>query len=88
MDHDLEALSREELVREVRRLRAGIRAHRDSSGHELCWHHPHLWGLLPERVVPEVAVPPWPKFLRGCVRYRESLDRELPNAPLADVELK
>lgn len=88
MDDDLEALSREELVREVRRLRAGIRAHRDSSGHDLCWHHPQLWGLLPERVIPEVAVPPWPKFLRGCVRYRESLDRELPNAPAADVELE
>ena len=88
MDDDLETLSREELVHEVRKLRAGIRAHRDSSGHDLCWHHPQLWGLLPERVVPEVAVPPWPKFLRGCVRYRESLDRELPNAPVADVELE
>jgi hypothetical protein len=62
MDDDLETLSREELVREVKRLRAGIRAHRDSSGHDLCWHHPQLWGLLPER--------------------------ELPNAPVADVELK
>ena len=88
MDDDLETLSREELVHEVRKLRAGIRAHRDSSGHDLCWHHPQLWGLLPERVVPEVAVPPWPKFLRGCVRYRESLDRELPNARVADVELE
>jgi hypothetical protein len=45
-----------------------------------------MWGLLPERVTPEVAVPPWPKFLRGCVRYRESLDRELANAPVEDVE--
>lgn len=88
MDDDLEALNREELVREVRRLRAGIRAHRGSSGHDLCWHHPQLWGLLAERVIPQVAVPPWPKFLRGCLRYRESLDRELPNAPVADVELE
>jgi hypothetical protein len=24
----------------------------------------------------------------GCVRYRESLERELPNAPVADVEDK
>jgi hypothetical protein len=88
MDDDLEALSREELVREARRLRAGIRAHRDSSGHDLCWHHPELWGLLPERVAPDVAVPPWPKFLRGCLRYRESLDRELPDAPVTDVEFK
>jgi hypothetical protein len=86
MDDDLERLSREELVAEVKRLRQGIRAHRDSTGHDLCWHHPDLWGLLPERVSPEVAVPPWPRFLRGCVKYRESLDRELPNAATADVE--
>jgi len=86
MDEDLDALSRDELIAEVRRLRAGIRQHRDSSGHDLCWHHPQLWGLLPEPVAPEVAVPPWPKFLRGCLRYRESLDRELPDAPIADVK--
>jgi hypothetical protein len=86
MDHDLEGLSREELVSEVKRLRAGIRAHRDSTAQELCWHHPDLWNLLPEKVRPEVAVPPWPNFLRGCVRYRESLDRQLPDAPVADVE--
>ena len=88
MDDDLEALSHEELVREVRRLRAGIRAHRDSSGHDLCWHHPQLWGLLPEPMKADVAVPPWPRFLRGCVRYRESLDRELPDAPRVDTEFK
>jgi hypothetical protein len=85
-DHDLEGLDREQLLLEVKRLRAGIRAHRDSTGHDLCWHHPDLWGLLPERITPDVAVPPWPKFLRGCLRYREALDRELPNAPSADYE--
>jgi hypothetical protein len=86
MDDDLEALSREELIAEVKRLRAGIREHRDSTGHDLCWHHPNLWGLLPEKMTPEVAVPPWPKFLRGCLRYREALERELPNAPTFDDE--
>jgi hypothetical protein len=86
MDDDLESLSRERLIAEVKRLRAGIRTHRDSSGHDLCWHHPELWGLLPEKVAPDVAVPPWPQFLRGCLRYRESLERELPNAPVADGE--
>ncbi|MDQ6869032.1 MAG: hypothetical protein M3178_11760 [Pseudomonadota bacterium] len=86
MDIDLEQLSRDELIAEVKRLRTGIRAHRDSTGHDLCWHHPQLWGLLPEPISPDVAVPPWPRFLRGCVRYRESLDRELPNAPRADFE--
>lgn len=86
MDQDLDRLSRDELIAEVKRLRTGIRAHRDSTGHELCWHHPKLWSLLPERVTPDVAVPPWPKFLRGCLRYRESLDRQLPNAPVLDRE--
>jgi hypothetical protein len=86
MDEDLIALSRDALIAEARKLRAGIRAHRDSSGHELCWHHPQLWGLLPEPIPPQVAVPPWPKFMRGCIAYRTALERELPDAPVADVE--
>jgi len=86
MDEDLETMSRDALIAEAKRLRAGVRAHRDSSGHDLCWHHPRLWGLLPERTNPEVAVPPWPRFLRGCVAYREALDRELSGAPVADMD--
>jgi hypothetical protein len=88
VDEDLERLSREELVAEVKRLRQGIRTHRDSSGHDLCWHHPQLWSLLPERVDPKIAVPPWPKFLRGCVKYRESLERQRPEAPVHDREFE
>jgi hypothetical protein len=84
MDEDLNAMSIEQLAAEVRRLRAGIRAHRDTTGHELCWHHPALWGLLPERTDPVPAVPAWPEFLRGCVRYRQSLDQQLPDAPRSD----
>ena len=86
MDEDLERLGREPLIAEVKRLRQGIREHRDSSGHDLCWHHPQLWGLLPERIDPEIAAPPRPRFLRGCVRYRESLERERPDAPVHDRE--
>jgi hypothetical protein len=86
MDADLDGMDRATLVDEIKRLRAAIRAHRDSSGHDLCWHHPQLWGLLPEKIAPEVAVPPWSKFIRGCVAYREVLDRELPAAPIAGVE--
>ena len=80
MDEDLNGLTREQLIDEVKRLRAGIRAHRDSSGHDLCWHHPALWSLLPEPAQPRVAVPDWPQFMRGCIRYRESLDEQLPHA--------
>jgi hypothetical protein len=86
MDADLERLDRDSLIAEVRRLRAGIRAHRDSSGQELCWHHPQLWGLLPEKTDPLPVVPSWPRFLHGCVKYREALDRELLEAPRSDGE--
>jgi hypothetical protein len=86
MDEDLADMSNERLIEEVRRLRAAIREHRDSSGQELCWHHPQLWSLLPEPIEPEIAVPPWPKFLRGCVKYRESLDTQRPGAPVFDKD--
>ena len=81
MDDDLERMSREELIAEVRRLRQGIRVHRDSTEQELCWHHPELWGLLPERQDPLPTVPEWPQLLRGCIRYRQSLDEQAPRAP-------
>ena len=81
MDSDVDAMTREALVEEVKKLRRGIRAHRDAGRHELCWHHPALWGLLPEKTDPLPVVPDWPEFLRGCVRYRESLDAQAPNAP-------
>jgi hypothetical protein len=87
MDEDLNGLTREQLIDEVKRLRAGIRTHRDSSGHDLCWHHPDLWRLLPERLEPKVAVPEWPQFMRGCIRYRQSLDEQLPDAPRTTGEL-
>ncbi|MEK1871665.1 MAG: hypothetical protein AAAC50_04440, partial [Rhizobium altiplani] len=78
MDADLDTMSRNELITEAKRLRDAIRKHRDATGHDLCWHHPQLWEMLPEKLNPDIAVPPWPKFLRGCVRYRESLDRQKP----------
>lgn len=81
LDADLAHLSREQLIAEVQALRRAIRAHRDASGHALCWHQPALWGLLPERLTPAIEVPEWPQFLRGCVRYRESLDAQQGDAP-------
>lgn len=86
LDGDLEGMSREELVAEAVRLRTGIRAHRDSTRHALCWHHPQLWNLLPEKTEPEIAVPEWPQFMRGCVRYRQSLDEQRPDAPRSTEE--
>jgi hypothetical protein len=81
LDVDLQELTREQLVEEVVKLREGIRTHRDSTRHELCWHHPDLWGLLPEKTDRLPEVPDWPQFLEGCLRYRRSLDEQIPGAP-------
>lgn len=88
MDEDLEHLSREQLTAEVKRLRDAVRAHRDASGHDLCWHHPGLWSLLPEKVTPEIVVPEWPQFIRGCIRYRQSLDEQARSARRSDNEFQ
>ena len=84
MDTDLESMTREQLIAEVRNLRGGIRKHRDSTLHELCWHHPQLWALLPEKSDPQPTVPDWPQFMQGCIHYRRSLDRQVPDAPRSD----
>ncbi|KJS01356.1 MAG: hypothetical protein VR65_09115 [Desulfobulbaceae bacterium BRH_c16a] len=84
MDEDLQHMSRLELIDEVKKLRQGIRQHRDSSLHELCWHHPALWGLLPEKTDPIPVVPEWPEFMNGCVKYRQSLDEQAPKARRTD----
>jgi len=81
LDADLAQMTRDQLIAEVKKLREGIREHRDSSEHELCWHHPALWGLLPEKTDPIPVVPEWPEFIRGCIRYRQSLDIQAPAAP-------
>lgn len=87
MDEDLQTMSRERLIEEAAKLREGIRAHRDSSLHDLCWHHPDLWALLPDDTDPLPTVPEWPEFLEGCIRYRRSLDDQLPDAPRSDEPL-
>ena len=81
LDHDLDEMSPADLLAEVKKLRRAIREHRDSSEHDLCWHHPALWGLLPEPSDPDLLVPEWPEFMRGCVKYRQSLDQQAPEAP-------
>jgi len=73
-DSDLDAMTRGQLIKEIKKLRTGIRTHRDASGQ-------HLWGLLPEQGIQQPAVPDWPQFMRGCVKYRESLDAQCPHAP-------
>ena len=59
-DADLEAMDREALLAAARAMRAAIRTHRDASGHDLCWHHPELWALLPDPPKGGQVVPDWP----------------------------
>lgn len=84
MDVDLEARDRQALLAEVGKRRAAMRGHSGATGHDLCRHRPALWGLLPEKGEPAIAVPPWPKFPRGCIGYRQSLDDEAADAPVLD----
>ena len=88
MDEYLNSLTNAQLIEEVKKLREGIREHRDSTGHELCWHHPKLWGLLPEKTEPNIEVPDWPQFMRGCIRYRESLDEQSPHSSRLQEEFE
>jgi hypothetical protein len=81
VDHDVAATAREKLMAEVQRLRDGIRRYRDATGHGLCWQHPDLWGLLPERTDAIPRVSDWSQFLQGCIRYRQSLGLLAPTAP-------
>ena len=78
MDEYLQQMSKDQLIEEVKKLRAGIRRHRDSTGQDPCWHHPKLWSLLPEKIDPKISVPEWPEFIKGRIRYRESLDKQNP----------
>ena len=80
MDEELRSMSKDQLIEEIKNLRTGIRVHRDSTGHDLCWHHPKLWSLLPEKTNPKISVPDWPEFMKGCIQYRQSLEEQNPEA--------
>lgn len=75
IDGDLESMTAKQLKEEVKKLRSAIRTHRDSSGHDLCWYHPELWGVLPEKIEPKPEVPETKEFLHHCRLYRESLNK-------------
>ncbi len=85
-DSDLDAMDQAALLAAAKAMRAAIREHRDSTGHDLCWYHPDLWNLLPDAQAARPEVPDWPQFMRGCVRYRASLDSQLQGAPRMDRE--
>lgn len=84
LDTDLAGMTREELAAEVVKLRNAIRRHRDGTGHDLCWYQPELWALLPEPHAGTPEVPEWSKFMEGCVKFRLSLDEQIPDARRTD----
>ena len=87
MDDDLERMTRRELLAEVQRLRQGIREHRDSTEHDLCCTTRSCGGCYLSR---RTLCRPFPRgrnseeFLRGCIRYRQSLEEQAPDAPRTD----
>ncbi len=76
MDEELQLMTKDQLIEEIKKLRMGIREHRESTGQNLCWHHPQLWSLLPEKINPKISVPEWSEFMKGCIQYRQSLDEQ------------
>lgn len=76
-DSDIELMDRSQLKAEIAKLRAAVRLHHDSVGHDLCWFWPELWRLLPEFAGKTIAPPPWPEFMRCCVLFRTSCERPL-----------
>lgn len=95
IDKDLMEMGRAQLMNEIMMLREGIRKHRDASGHDLCWYHPELWMLLPERVVPlhPVDAPLKEEFLSRCAEYHDSIPAEettldLVDNPPSDAEMR
>ncbi|MDB5525865.1 MAG: hypothetical protein JWM58_3628 [Rhizobium sp.] len=87
-DSDLDAMSRADLLSAARAMRDAIRSHRDTSEHDLCWHHPDMWALLPDPPQGKQIVPEWPQFMRGCIRYRQSLDQQLASASRSQREFE
>jgi hypothetical protein len=88
MDQDLQHMSPEELLAEAKKMREAIRKHRDSQLHELCWYHPEMWNLLPDKKEVRPSVPKRDQFLRGCQIYRDSLDKDIPEADQAEIEYR
>jgi hypothetical protein len=79
-DVDVGGMNEEQLRDECLKLRRGIRAHRDAEGHNLCWHVPELWNLLPDNIDPLPSVPPRAEFLANCAKYRDSLGESKPSS--------
>src|SRR5579859_3417320 len=71
-DGDLEGKNKVWLIREIMRLRNGIRDHRDQRGDDRCWiDDEKLYGLLPEGVKAQTALDSG-LMIRNCQRFIET----------------
>ncbi|MEK7583902.1 MAG: hypothetical protein AAB490_01545 [Patescibacteria group bacterium] len=69
-DTDVEKMAQGQLRREVKRLRDGLRKHRDARSNSRCWHNDlGLYGLLPEGKKPGKMLGDEKMLLRNCKRY-------------------
>jgi len=68
-------------VRELRILRAGIRAHRDARGNDRCWLDDLvLYRLLRDRDTGLTALPDRQTFLANCERFHANRQHSLHRA--------
>ena len=71
-DADLNAMSRDDLIAEAKRLRVAVRNHRDQVGDDRCWADDDaLYSSLPEGGCPLKAFSPQEKdiLMARCSRY-------------------
>lgn len=68
-DDDLAKMSRSELQRELRRLRDGVRSHRDQRGDDRCWlDDEKLYASLPEGLSAKTTLDP-ELMIQNCRRF-------------------
>lgn len=79
LDQDLQNLDLENALKEVVRLREGIRKHRDEHGDDRCWlDDERLYGLLPDNVKAVTGLPDRKTFLSSCERFYDSRQSQCP----------
>ena len=84
IDFDVEMMDRVQLKAEIRRLRAGIREHRDCKGHDRCWRDDVeiLYAMLPETTDADLRLPPLEEFIPECIKFWQCRRTGIiPNAP-------
>lgn len=70
LDIDLGGMGASKLRKELKRVRNGIRQHRDAKGHDRCWENDwDMYKLLPESKDADFTLPPEEEFLENCKRY-------------------